>query len=109
MKKCLHFLSGCANILKHSYVYAPLAQLDRASGYGPEGQEFESLTACQTAPKSADFGAVFAFLGTFCGVLILADPYRDPYGNGEGKGSESSGEKGTYLFYASKFYISVLR
>ena len=26
---------------------APLAQLDRASGYGPEGQEFESLTACQ--------------------------------------------------------------
>ena len=28
------------------YVYnfcAPLAQLDRASGYGPEGQEFESL------------------------------------------------------------------
>ena len=22
---------------------APLAQLDRASGYGPEGQEFESL------------------------------------------------------------------
>ena len=23
--------------------YAPLAQLDRASGYGPEGQEFESL------------------------------------------------------------------
>ena len=26
---------------------APLAQLDKASGYGPEGQEFESLTACQ--------------------------------------------------------------
>ena len=26
--------------------YAPLAQLDRASGYGPEGQGFESLTAC---------------------------------------------------------------
>ena len=25
--------------------HAPLAQLDRASGYGPEGQEFESLTA----------------------------------------------------------------
>ena len=23
--------------------FAPLAQLDRASGYGPEGQEFESL------------------------------------------------------------------
>ena len=26
--------------------YAPLAQLDRASGYGPEGQGIESLTAC---------------------------------------------------------------
>ena len=38
-----------------------------------------------------------------------AAEYRDPYGNGDGKGSESSGEKGTYLFYASKFYISVLR
>ena len=42
-------------------------------------------------------------------AFFAADPYRDPYGNGEGKGSESSGEKGTYLFYASKFYISVLR
>ena len=28
--------------------HAPLAQLDRASGYGPEGQEFESLAACQS-------------------------------------------------------------
>ena len=25
--------------------YAPLAQLDRASGYGPEGRGFESLRA----------------------------------------------------------------
>ena len=29
---------------------APLAQLDRASGYGPEGRGFESLTACQKNP-----------------------------------------------------------
>ena len=29
-------------------MYAPLAQLDRASGYGPEGRGFESLTAYQT-------------------------------------------------------------
>ena len=28
---------------------ALLAQLDRASGYGPEGQGFESLTACVPA------------------------------------------------------------
>ena len=27
---------------------APLAQLDRASGYGPEGRGFESLGARQT-------------------------------------------------------------
>ena len=27
-------------------MYAPLAQLDRASVYGTEGQGFESLTAC---------------------------------------------------------------
>ena len=29
--------------------HAPLAQLDRASGYGPEGREFESLTAYHQA------------------------------------------------------------
>jgi hypothetical protein len=28
-----------------SLKYAPLAQLDRASGYEPEGREFESLRA----------------------------------------------------------------
>ena len=34
-------------ITKLSERHAPLAQLDRASGYGPEGRGFESLTACQ--------------------------------------------------------------
>ena len=34
--------------------HAPLAQLDRASGYGPEGQGFESLTACQKGPSHRD-------------------------------------------------------
>ncbi len=28
-------------------VYAPVAQLDRASGYGPEGHGFESSSARQ--------------------------------------------------------------
>ena len=32
-------------IIKLSERHAPLAQLDRASGYGPEGRGFESLTA----------------------------------------------------------------
>ena len=35
--------------------HAPLAQLDRASGYGPEGRGFESLTAYQKSSKSSDF------------------------------------------------------
>gem|GEM_PF-1411473 len=30
---------------------APLAQLDRASGYGPEGREFESSAARHTLKK----------------------------------------------------------
>ena len=46
--------------------HAPLAQLDRASGYGPEGQEFESLAACQ---KSEPFGfGFFCFLHLIRGV-----------------------------------------
>ena len=45
LKKLLHFSSSCANILGQKK-YALLAQLDRASGYGPEGRGFESLTAC---------------------------------------------------------------
>ena len=35
--------------------HAPLAQLDRASGYGPEGRGFESLTEYQKSSKSSDF------------------------------------------------------
>ena len=31
------------NQKRYKQCAAPLAQLDRASGYGPEGQEFESL------------------------------------------------------------------
>ena len=44
LKKLLHFRFGYAIINKLFGVrqYAPLAQLDRASGYGPEGREFES-------------------------------------------------------------------
>ena len=42
--------------------YAPLAQLDRASGYGPEGRGFESLRAYQ---KPADFFEIGGFFATF--------------------------------------------
>ena len=45
-KFILHFISRYAIISELSERHAPLAQLDRASGYGPEGRGFESLTAC---------------------------------------------------------------
>ncbi len=39
---------------------APLAQLDRVSGYGPEGQGFESLTAYQRkSPETAMVSGLF--------------------------------------------------
>ena len=41
--------SRCDSIIKLSKANALLAQLDRASGYGPEGQGFESLTARHSA------------------------------------------------------------
>ena len=55
LKKLLHFRFGYAiiNKLFGAKQYAPLAQLDRASGYGPEGRGFESLTAYH--PESIDF------------------------------------------------------
>ena len=48
-KKELTIPSRCGNIIKLSKANALLAQLDRASGYGPEGQGFESLTARHSA------------------------------------------------------------
>ena len=44
---------------------APLAQLDRASGYGPEGRGFESLTACQKAREILGFHELFLFSSAF--------------------------------------------
>ena len=48
-KKQLTISFWCGNIIKLSKANALLAQLDRASGYGPEGQGFESLTARHSA------------------------------------------------------------
>jgi hypothetical protein len=39
---------------KHAHSCAPLAQLDRASGYEPEGREFESLGAHHKSPLSLE-------------------------------------------------------
>ena len=61
LKKLLHFRFGYAiiNKLFGAKQYAPLAQLDRASGYGPEGRGFESLTAYHREPIDFNGFAVF--------------------------------------------------
>ena len=42
-------------------VFALIAQLDRASGYGPEGREFESSSARQISSYSERSGCLFYF------------------------------------------------
>jgi hypothetical protein len=42
---------GLGRALHYNRVYAPVAQLDRASGFEPEGREFESLRARQSCMK----------------------------------------------------------
>jgi hypothetical protein len=37
----------CSNCLNYNRLKAPVAQLDRACGYEPQGREFESLRARQ--------------------------------------------------------------
>ena len=61
-KKGLHFQGGCAIIIKlHEEIgHAPLAQLDRASGYGPEGRGFESLRAYQQKGLKREVSSLFA-------------------------------------------------
>ncbi len=56
--------------------YAPLAQLDRASGYGPEGQGFESLTACQKSPEIVEISGLFAIC---CIFRFMAKRAVDPF------------------------------
>ena len=51
---------------------ALLAQLDRASGYGPEGQGFESLTACQKSRPPKGVG----FFGTLRDSNHVRKPHR---------------------------------
>ena len=58
-KFLLLFVLNCAIIIKLSMRHAPLAQLDRASGYGPEGRGFESLTAYHREPIDFNGFAVF--------------------------------------------------
>ena len=64
-KFLLHFVKRCDMITKLSMRHAPLAQLDRASGYGPEGRGFESLTAChpETVAMQRLRGFALPFLG----------------------------------------------
>ena len=65
-KKDLLFPKGCAIISKRVIrsVYAPVAQLDRVTGYEPVGQGFESLPAYQTNKEDTHSGVLF-----ICSVL----------------------------------------
>ena len=60
-------------ITKLSERYAPLAQLDRASGYGPEGRGFESLTAYH--PGTVVLQRFRGFLMPVCGARVTA-PFK---------------------------------
>ena len=84
-KKDLHFLRSHAIMIKLSardaqQRQAPLAQLDRASGYGPEGRGFESLTAYHVTAKLALRSRFFClkavrFAGGFFGTLPICRTY----------------------------------
>ena len=55
-----------------------VAQLDRASGYGPEGREFES---CHVHAKSSRFSSaafLFRFYIHFSHLIPDQDPDSDP-------------------------------
>ena len=58
MKKALAFSIQLCYYIR-AVRNARLAQLDRASGYGPEGQGFESLIACQH--KTVDLKIIGGF------------------------------------------------
>ena len=58
LSECIAMYRGFESLRLRPHQYAPLAQLDRASGYGPEGQEFESLRACHYNPLEAFLGGV---------------------------------------------------
>ena len=52
---------------------APVAQLDRVSGYEPEGREFESLRARQLIKDLAAFSGFFCF---WCaGICAYVSPF----------------------------------
>ena len=74
-------ICGVSHIFQHALVplYGP-AQAGPGVGYGPEGQGFESLTACQQIPDFLWKSGIFI---TFSAILVwvkLPDPHFDPHG-----------------------------
>ena len=51
-ESCVFKTSEIPSAMDESERHAPLAQLNRASGYGPEGRGFESLTAYQSGMQA---------------------------------------------------------
>ena len=78
-KACISLLHMLLCLSVQQYVCAPLAQLDRASGYGPEGRGFESLTAYQEreARKHLMLKCLWVFLLSYYGYLHKILPITD--------------------------------
>ena len=53
--------AGCQSAARLQDVRAPVAQLDRASDYGSEGREFESLRARFQVTLGSDPSVTFSF------------------------------------------------
>jgi hypothetical protein len=58
-----------ASIAIYSNIRAPVAQLDRVTGFEPVGREFESLRAHQTLPS----GSIASYLSTTPCTLVSFD------------------------------------
>ena len=85
-----------------NYSYVRVAQLDRASGYGPEGREFESSSARQSS-ASTRRRVVEALFFRFYFYLVLLQKlgsHLAPSDEGAGERSETEGEKKLRFFVA---------
>ena len=68
---CYHTMAVKTDCNK-SKCFAPVAQLDRASGYGPEGHGFESSSARQNKVHSLEWALFFCVKKNLKSVWAMA-------------------------------------
>ena len=95
-------------------IYAPIAQLDRVTGYEPVGRGFESLLACQVFKRLINI-LFISLLNTSNPVWIALKAIHfasQNHGIGQvvrsGGRCLSVGEADSALFLA-RFYVSIIR